>query len=474
LSYSAIDVASMAETRPALLADLLAAVVAMADRAEIDPLPRRVRPIERAEEGFREMAQARHIGKLVFAMPPMPPSGQPRSDVRAGYLITGGLGRLGLRVADWLGRTTGGSLVLVGRSAPATESPDVQALRGMGIDVEIVRADVSRADEVSGLMRRIQDRGLVLKGVVHAAGVLDDGLLVGLDAARMQSVMAPKILGAWNVHRATLDQPLDFFVLYSSAAAPLGSPGQANYAAANAFLDGLAHYRRALGRPAISIDWGPFALEGLAATAERGGRLALRGMESITPAQGIEVLAGLVTTDIAQLSVMSLNLRQWLQFYPRASASRLFERLVDAPPNDVSQSAGFRARLEALDPPQRRTAVQALARSEVAHVIGRNPASIATSTPFSALGVDSLMALETRNRLESATGLTLPATLLWTYPDVDRLASHLARELGVPLGETPRSVTAAPSDLVERIRDLSDAEVERMLASRFDARKQTT
>jgi myxalamid-type polyketide synthase MxaB len=478
LSYSAIDVAGMAATRPVVLSGLLHTIVAMAERGEIAPLPRQVLPIERAADGFRDMAQGRHVGKIVFTLPPVE-RGQSSTGKASGetpaYLITGGTGRLGLRAADWLARTRPGTIVLVGRSDPSPAAcSDIAALRDRAVNVEVMRADVSREADVHRVMERLCERGLELKGVVHAAGVLDDRLLAGLDADHMRTVMAPKALGAWNLHRATLGRPLDFFVLYSSAAAALGSPGQGNYAAANAFLDGLAHYRHALGLPALAIDWGPFAQEGLAAAANRGGRLALRGIESITPGQGIEVLAALLDSDVVQLCVMPLNLRQWVQFYPKASESPLFDLLVTASPaQSQPTNPSVRARLESAPPSGRRALLEASASVEVAAVIGRDPASISGRTPFSALGFDSLMALEVRNRLESLTGLSLPATLLWTYPDVERLAEHLAGELGISLRDAAARADAVASvDPVDRIRDLSEDEVERLLAVRLGAAKE--
>ena len=186
----------------------------------------------------------------------------------ATYLITGGLGGLGLATAKWMAQRGARHLVLVGRSEPSPEALRmVEQMRDEGVEVVIAQADVSDPAQLEQVFKNIEQNMPMLRGVIHAAGVLDDGSLLNLDTVRMKNVMAPKVNGTWNLHKATLNTPLDFFVLFSSVVSVLGSPGQGNYAAASAYLDAMAYYRRSIGLPAISINWGPWAEVGLAAEA---------------------------------------------------------------------------------------------------------------------------------------------------------------------------------------------------------------
>ena len=182
------------------------------------------------------------------------------------YLITGGLGGLGLLVAQWMVQQGARHLVLLGRGdATSLTREAISALEEAGARVVVARADVAQEEHVAGALVKIHDSIPPLRGIIHAAGVLDDGLLLNQNQERLAAVMAPKVQGAWNLHKLTLSAPLDFFVLFSSLASVLGSPGQGSYAAANSFLDALAHQRRALGLPSLTINWGPWDAVGMVA-----------------------------------------------------------------------------------------------------------------------------------------------------------------------------------------------------------------
>ncbi|MGH2671013.1 MAG: beta-ketoacyl reductase, partial [bacterium] len=248
--------------------------------------------------------------------------------------------------------------------------------------------------------------------------------------------------------------PLDFFVLFSSGASLLGSPGQGNYAAANAFLDALAHYRHSQGRPALSINWGPWAEVGLAAAqANRGARLATQGMASIAPAQGLAALGRLLDCGAPQVGVLPLNLRHWRQLYPRAARSPLLAHLLQE--QDSARGAGIannpvREALLAARPGARRSLLESHLVEQVAQVLRLARSHIDAQTPLPTLGFDSLMALELRNRLEASLGLTLSATLMWGYPTIAALAPHLAGKLGITLEEPEKSGAAPTSPPLER------------------------
>ncbi|HEV2131484.1 MAG TPA: SDR family NAD(P)-dependent oxidoreductase, partial [Longimicrobiaceae bacterium] len=302
LSYFVIDLEHGARERPALLGGMLRDLMARVEAGQLTPLPRRVFGVSEVVDAFRHMAQARHIGKVVVAIEDVaelvseitPPATPLRAD--ATYLITGGLGGLGGETARWMVREGARHLVLVGRSdASAADRTLLRQLEEEGARILIERADVTREADLARVFSRIDVDLPPLRGVVHAAGVLGDATLLQMTEERFAEALEPKVVGAWNLHRLTRDRALDFFVLFSSAAGILGTPGQANYAAGNAYLDALAHDRRATGLPALSIAWGPWSGVGLAAsTAKRGERLADQGLRSLTPDQGIDALRALM------------------------------------------------------------------------------------------------------------------------------------------------------------------------------------
>jgi len=245
------------------------------------------------------------------------------------YLITGGLGGLGLAIATWMAQKGARHLVLLGRSEPSPLAMSVvNQLRFEGIEVIIEQADVSDSAQLEHVFKKIEQNMTMLRGVIHAAGVLDDGALLNLDRVRMKYVMAPKVEGTWNLHAATVDHPLDFFVLFSSAVSVLGSPGQGNYAAASAFLDAMAHYRRNLRLPAISINWGPWAEVGLAKEATE--RLKEQNASTqhlikvIKIDQGLEMLEQLLAEPTPQIVVLPFDLKHLLELYPTAAGMPFF------------------------------------------------------------------------------------------------------------------------------------------------------
>ncbi len=244
------------------------------------------------------------------------------------YLITGGLGGLGLTVARWMADRGARHLVLVGRNPPSQAAARaIDTMRQAGAEVVVVSTDVAEAAEVQSVAERIRRTMPRLAGVVHAAGVLENGPVVDLDADRLSRVMAPKVAGAWNLHEVTRGEDLDFFLQFSSAVAVLGSPGQGGYAAANSFLDALAHYRRAEGLPAVSINWGPWADVGLVAQGNFIGaqdRTGHPGVKGIAPQRGLEVLAALLGGDIPQVTVLPFDLQTLLDLYPSAARIPLF------------------------------------------------------------------------------------------------------------------------------------------------------
>ncbi len=483
LSYFAIDLDRMARERPALVGDMLGEVMALLEAGEIQPLPLTVFPLSQMADAFRYMAQGKHTGKVVISAKEdsvlIPAGEKPLVYSDASYLITGGLGGLGLAVARWLAEQGAGQLVLVGRRKPSDAAYAViEALEAAGTQVYVTQADVSQFEAVADLVAHIEQNLFPLKGVFHAAGLLNDSLMMQMQAEQFQQVTRPKVDGALNLHSATQHHDLDFFVLFSSVMALLGAPGQANYAAANAFLDALALHRQAHGQAALSINWGPWSEVGLAAAQDnRGSRLAQRGLGSITPEQGIHVLERLMKTPAAQVAVMPFDAAQWARTYRAAGQSSLLAELLQAESAPAAEQptaakADFKAALLAAEAGREaRALLENHIREQVAQVLGLAVKRVDIHKPLRNMGIDSLMTLELRNRLEASLKLTLPATLVFNYPTIVEMAAHLAEKLGV--GETsthPSGVLPeAQPQAVDELEQLSQAEVEALLAEELNS-----
>ncbi|UQA61055.1 type I polyketide synthase [Polyangium aurulentum] len=401
---------------------------------------------EEREDQIALRRDGRRVARLGRDTLPQAPD-KPLLRPDAAYLITGGLGGVGLSLAQWMVAEGARHVALVGRRGPSAATLSaIRAMEQAGARVLVLEADVSRAPDVASVLARIDQNFPPLSGVVHAAAVLADRTLLELSGDDLARVLAPKMLGAFHLHAATLGRKLDFFLLYSSAASLLGSSGQGNYAAANAFLDALAHARRAAGLPGTSVQWGPFAEVGLAAASDnRGARLAHRGLESLAPLEAHAALPRLVSQPKAEVSLVRFDVRQWLEFHPQAAGSPFWSELRKEQVNErraAADGAGFRRALEEKPPFERLAAVEEHVRVQLGKVLQLDPARIDLRAPFTGLGVDSLMSLELRNRLEGSLGLKLPNTLLFTYANASALAENLLVRLAPP--PAPVQEPAAP------------------------------
>jgi phthiocerol/phenolphthiocerol synthesis type-I polyketide synthase C len=479
LSYFAVDLARLIVERPAFVRHMLSDLVQQFADGSLQPLPVHVLPIADAVAGFHTMARARHTGKIVFTFddrrntPIVRDADEPAPmDAARTFLVTGGLGGLGLILAEWLVHRGARHLLLIGRRPPTEPAEHRLAeLRCAGATVVVAQADIAERDQLAAALAQ---PGLPpLGGVIHAAAVLDDSTLQRLDAARMERVMRPKVDGAWHLHELTQDAHLDFFVLFSSAASVMGSPGQAHYSAANAYLDALAHYRRARGQPALSIDWGPWADAGLAAAqANRGERLAAQGMASIPPRQGLRALDHLLSINPVQVAVMPFNVRHWRQLFPRAMRAPFLAQLLED-----GESAGqsgpvenaVRAALESAMPALRQSMLETHLTEQISQVLRLPLSEVARETPLSTMGLDSLMALELRNRLELSLGLTLSATLIWGQPTIAALAPFLLEKLELADSAPAEQENPESADPVSlsAVAALSEADAEARLAAKL-------
>ncbi|MGW4059751.1 SDR family NAD(P)-dependent oxidoreductase [Amycolatopsis sp. NPDC004747] len=445
------------------LAGMLAELVRLFERGVLRPLPVSVRDIAEARDVFRTMSQAKHVGKLVLRVPRKMGDGT--------VLVTGGTGTLGGLVARHLVTEHGvRDLVLLSRRGPDAPGADelCAELAGLGARAEVVACDAADRDALAKAVA-----GLELTGVVHTAGTLDDGLVGALTPERLEAVLRPKVDAALNLHELCGD--VGAFVLFSSAAGVFGSAGQANYAAANAFLDALAAHRRARGLPAVSLAWGRWAdTSELTGTIGEAGRLrmARRGSLALTSEEALALFdAGLAETLAVpiRLDVGALRTGAAEGSVPEVLGALTRELAAPRARRTTGVTASFGDRLTGLSTEDRERALLELVLGHVATVAGHGSLdALRPERPLKDLGFDSLMAVELRNRLTAATGLRLPSTLAFDHPTPSAIADVLAAELAG--GDTEPAALAAVDRLEELVSGLADGDdTRRRVVSRLDA-----
>ncbi|MGC4750707.1 SDR family NAD(P)-dependent oxidoreductase, partial [Micromonospora sp. DT201] len=366
---------------------------------------------------------------------------------RGTVLVTGGTGALGGQLSRWLARQGAEHLVLISRTGD--RAPGADQLRAdmeeLGARITFATCDVTDRSALAEVLTGLPG----LTAVFHAAGVLADGVLASMTAADLDAVLRTKADAAFHLHELTMERKLDAFVLFSSLAATVGGPGQGNYAAANAYLDGLARMRRAAGLPATSIAWGPWSESGMAATDPAVlDRVRRSGVRPMDPHRALQALGRALSADDTEVTVADFDWDRFLPFFTATRPSTLFARLRPAsspetPPDETWVPVAGRPDL-----------VLDLVRSQVAAVLGHSSADrVQPALTFRELGFDSLTAVELRNRLNAATRRTLPATLIFDYPTPAELAEHLLEEVagGESAGPAPAvqaATTAEPIAIV--------------------------
>lgn len=378
------------------------------------------------------------------------------------YVIVGGLGGVGLATAKWLVDGGATSLLLVGRQGANTDAKaaSVEALRATGVRIEVLAADAAVATEAQRIIDEPNVRSMPpIRGVVHAAAVLDDGLLAEQTSERMRAVMAAKVDGAWNLHLATRDLPLDWFVLYSSMTAVVGAPGIGAYAAANAFVDGLAGMRRSEGLVALAVRWGAFEDAGIALRQRHAAHILERGMGNMRVAEGLERLGSVLGGERSEVIISPFDVATWRTSCPATADRPLFEGL-DAETKPTASPLDSIDRASSAD---RVRLMEEHVASQLAFVLRAEPTSIDRRAPLATLGVDSMLALELRNRLGADLGRLLPATLIWKFPTVRAIAAHLV-EVRWPTG----AVVAAPDPAQSDLHSLSRTDKETLLDDMLD------
>ncbi len=380
----------------------------------------------------------------------------------ASYLVTGGLGDLGLQIARWMAERGAKHLVLMGRTALpprnawhtlAADSRAMQQvqtihdLEAAGVAVHLAVADVANVEQLTAALCAVNQAGLPpIRGVIHAAGVIHQQPLSELTLATLRDDFRPKVQGSWALHRTLADQPLDFMVFFSSGSALLSPAFLSSYAAANTFLDSFAHYRRGLGLPALSINWGFWSDVGMAARRNQHPEHTLtpRGMGSFTPAEGLDVMQRLMQQELTQIAVMPVNWREWVRYHPSARNAPFLEHVVAAAQVEQPEPHTTRSQLsrtallqaDAADVPQ---LLESYLRSLVARVLRQSEAKLKADQPLTAFGMDSLMALEMKNGIETDLGLTVSVVYILQGPSITQFVALLndqvlaARLLAAPV-----------------------------------------
>ncbi|MGM0488484.1 MAG: SDR family NAD(P)-dependent oxidoreductase [Planctomycetota bacterium] len=488
LSFFAIDLDQLMRESPDRIGRLLRDLASRFSSQKLAPLPRQTFEIGKIKEAFRFMQQGKHIGKIVVSMENRPSNvewGECESvgfNADATYLIVGGLGGFGLALARWMVERGARYLALSGRRGADTPAAQqaVQKLQSMGAHVHVLKGDVAKPDDVQGMLNSIQRSLPPLRGVFHAAMVLEDGLLLNLDRDWMHRVMAPKVSGAWNLHTLTQGRDLDYFVLFSSLSSVFGHAGQGNYAAANAFLDALTHYRRAEGLPCLTVNWGYLGDVGyLSERRELGERLERQGVVSFTIREGLDALERLLQRQAIQVSVMRVDWSRWRGLGVTGVVSPRFAHLLPRQGRADGEVAGELPTADAVRNAtctERPRLVDRLLRDKIAKLLGGAPEQLDGDVPLLDLGLDSLMAVELSNWIESQLRIDVPVVQLMRSPGLAQLGKTLCDGLAqAPGGSSPSeaeaeedtisNLLADPQQLLTNIDDMSSSKVDQLLTT---------
>jgi amino acid adenylation domain-containing protein len=453
-AFFAIDLDQLFKRQPERMGLALRSLVERFESAAVEPLPVTVHAADDIGGAFRSMQQARHVGKVVvsYAERPRrsrpPAAAAPALDPRGTYWVAGGLGGFGLEIARWLAARGAGTLVLGGRGGnlSTAAAAAIAALERGGTTVHVVPADITRPAEVRRVLRLIADTMPPLRGIFHTAMVLEDRLLLDLDRGTLDRVLRPKVLGGWNLHNESAGIDLDHFVLFSSLSSVFGHAGQANYAAANAALDGLAHHRRGLGLPATVVNWGHVGEVGyLAERQELSARLERQGVLPFTVREATECLATALVSREPQLSVLRMEWSLWRGLGITDNVPPKFAHLLRKRSGAAGPVAASPEAIRAAAPTDRRPLVERLVRDKAAALLGADAADMDDHRPLLELGLDSLMAVELRNWIENQLGVGLPIATLMRGAGVAALADSICAGIeAAPTAEpAPQTVTTA-------------------------------
>ncbi|MEM8502457.1 MAG: SDR family NAD(P)-dependent oxidoreductase [Cyanobacteria bacterium P01_D01_bin.1] len=506
VSYKIIDLVAVTETQPQLIQSMLQTLVSRL-QSNLSPLPYRVYLATQTTDAFRFMQQAKHIGKVVVTPPIISSAASPaaasivssaapgvsphtaKARIRADatYLVTGGTGALGLQLSRWLVEQGATSLILLSRSTPSESSQaSINRLSGLGVAIRTLQSNLLDSQQLQvDLTQALESTGTPLRGIFHLAGEIGDSLLSDQSWQTFTNVLSAKVNGTWNLHQLTQTMDLDHFVMFSSAASLLGSAGQVNYAAANSFLDAITHLRHRQGLPALSINWAAWSGAGLANKIEVEQRLSRAGIPAVDPQVGFDILARLIKSKLAvQVATLPGDIENWKKVGIQSLFSTdLTPRSIEKRPNLDLQPSQSKGKQNIIRPSETKAAIQTAIennntavlsdyiRAQLSIVLGKDAVFFNDdSANFTDLGLDSLTAVEFRNRLQSNLACVLPVTLIYEYPTLSKLRDYIV-ELLTPSQTRKTNAHAAISDhtplakaaLQNTIENISDDEAQTLL-----------
>jgi phthiocerol/phenolphthiocerol synthesis type-I polyketide synthase C len=442
ISYFGIDVDQLFVSRPQLTMRLFGEIMELFREGVLMPLPYRVFESEQVVDAFYEMMEARHIGKVIVSLAdaqpkidrPMSTVEQVHLEKESTWLVTGGLEGFGLESARWLAARGVGNLVLMSRRGQNTPGADeaIAELTDKGVNITAIACDVTDSRKLSAILDQIRNNMPPIKGILHAAMVLDDRLIANLDSQSLEAVLHPKLMGAWNLHSLTLDLPLEYFVLYSSITTAIGNPGQGNYVAANAALEGLAQMRHYMGLPAACIGWGPIGDAGYLtrSTAVRESLAQRLGKPHLSAAEALHQLDKILLSNDSSVIVANFDWRVLSRLLPSSSSNRYAALNRNMNERGISEeTTDFRALIAQKSPKEISRIVRNLVIQNIAQVLYIKADRIETNTSLHDMGLDSLMAVELAQGLEQSFGVQLPIMMLNESPTVDRVTSLIVEKL---------------------------------------------
>lgn len=462
INYFIVDLWQITQDKPALIQKMLSKLLRKFTTGKLKPLPYTLFTRDKTLDAFRYMQQGKHQGKIIIT-----PSTSHNSETppvfpitfNGTYLITGGLGAIGLQVAAWLANQGIKHLVLLGRNNIKPELQDNLKKLQDSTHATLIKADVADTDQLAQALSQIKSPLPPLKGVVHCAGVLDDRLICQQDWGSFTKVLASKVQGAWNLHHLTQKYDLESFILFSSASSLLGAAGQSNYCAANTFLDTLAHGRRNQGLPAISINWGAWQNTGLASKTQTMASLKQKGIGTINPKQGIEILEQLLLHSPVQIGVIPIDWHVWSK---NNNPTSFYHNLI--PNQPLSKTiTDFQQQLITAQTSQRKSILIKQISHHVASILGiKDIKTIDLNSGFSELGIDSLGSVELRNKIQSSYDLKLSPTIIFDYSNIKVMSDYLLSLL-FKINPYKTNETIQKNDYLISLENLSEAEAEALL-----------
>jgi len=487
IAYRRFDLGKIASENREVIREMFSETVAGLEAGDLRALPATVFSLDRISDAFRYMAQGKHIGKIVVPVAQRRERQEAVVVEDATYLITGGLGALGLDMADRLVADGAGQLVLVGRTQGTPEAhARVERLRASGAKIRVECTDVANFDSLRDLIDSIDSTLPTLRGVIHCAGVLRDAAFTRQTWDGFRETMRPKVDGAWNLHLLTRTRTLDFFVLFSSAAAILGWPGQSNYAVGNAYMDALAHYRRARGKTALSINWGVLAAAGMAeqVVTAHGDLFSKHGFLPHGSDEAVQIFADLIEGNSAQVLVGHFDWNRFADRYVRGKPPGFYDEVCGGENARAQKSHDARASvahsilrdLEVAPAGQKMRVLTRFIEQQAAAVLGFTAGqAVDRKVPLNEQGLDSLLAVELRNVLSASLSVSLPATMLFDYPTINVLSEHIGNSVMMLMPQSEQDEALIPDTedehavLASNISGMAEDEAEELLQQELDS-----